>query len=62
MTTLFQVGVFALIATSFVMVIGVPVAFAFPDGWSTNKNLIFSGAALWIFLVFAVGILISFVR
>jgi photosystem II PsbZ protein len=60
MTILFQLSVFALIVLSFLLVIGVPVVLASPDGWSTSKNTIFSGASLWIGLVFLVGILNSF--
>jgi photosystem II PsbZ protein len=62
MIILFQFAVFSLIAVSFAMVIGVPVAFASPNAWTSSKNLVFSGAALWIFLVFSVGLLNSFVR
>jgi len=61
MTLAFQLAVFALIAISFVLVIGVPVVLASPDGWSTNKNVVFSSASLWIGLVFLVGILNSFI-
>ena len=61
MTLLFQLAVFALIAVSFAMVVGVPVVFASPNGWTSTKNLVFSGAAAWIFLIFFVGILNSFV-
>ncbi len=61
MTIIFQLAVFALIAVSFLLVIGVPVVFASPDGWSSRKNTIFSGASLWISLVFLVGILNSFI-
>nr|YP_636445.1 photosystem II protein Z [Staurastrum punctulatum]Q32RT1.1 RecName: Full=Photosystem II reaction center protein Z; Short=PSII-Z [Staurastrum punctulatum]AAX45735.1 Z protein of photosystem II [Staurastrum punctulatum] len=61
MTTLFQLSVFALIILSFLLVIGVPVVLASPDGWSTRKNTVFSGASLWIGLVFLVGILNSFI-
>uniref|UniRef100_UPI0030FEDF92 PsbZ n=1 Tax=Cyathodium cavernarum TaxID=351593 RepID=UPI0030FEDF92 len=61
MTIAFQLAVFALIAISFLLVIGVPVVLASPEGWSTNKNVIFSGASLWISLVFLVGILNSFI-
>ena len=57
----FQLALFSLIAVSFLLVIGVPVTFASPDGWTTSKGTIFSGVALWILLVFAVGILNSFV-
>nr|YP_009642797.1 photosystem II protein Z [Reboulia hemisphaerica]QCP68481.1 photosystem II protein Z [Reboulia hemisphaerica]QWW93104.1 photosystem II protein Z [Fossombronia mylioides] len=61
MTIAFQLAVFALIAISFLLVIGVPVVLASPEGWSSNKNVVFSGASLWIALVFLVGILNSFI-
>uniref|UniRef100_UPI0031F3BE51 photosystem II protein Z n=1 Tax=Dicranopteris linearis TaxID=37229 RepID=UPI0031F3BE51 len=61
MTIAFQLALFTLIATSFLLVIGVPVVLASPDGWSSNKNIVFSGASLWIGLVFLVGILNSFI-
>jgi photosystem II PsbZ protein len=61
MIAVFQLAVFALIAVSFLMVIGVPVVFASPNGWTSSKGLVFSGGGLWLFLVFFVGILNSFV-
>jgi len=61
MTLVFQLAVFALIATSSILLISVPVVFASPDGWSSNKNVIFSGTSLWIGLVFLVGILNSLI-
>nr|YP_010194393.1 photosystem II protein Z [Pallavicinia lyellii]QZZ24719.1 photosystem II protein Z [Pallavicinia lyellii]QZZ24803.1 photosystem II protein Z [Pallavicinia lyellii] len=61
MTIVFQLAVFALIVISFLLVIGVPVALASPAGWSSNKNVVFSGTSLWIGLVFLVGILNSFI-
>jgi photosystem II PsbZ protein len=42
-------------------VVGVPVVFATPNGWSENKGIVFSGLSLWLLLVFAVGIFNSFV-
>nr|ATL58734.1 photosystem II protein Z [Salvinia cucullata] len=60
-TIAFQLALFALIAISFLLVVGVPVALASPDGWSSNKNIVFSGASLWIGLVFLVGIPNSFI-
>ena len=56
----FQLSLFALVATSFLLVIGVPVILASPNGWSSSKNIIFSGTSLWIGLVFLVGLLSSF--
>nr|QWW92499.1 photosystem II protein Z [Megaceros flagellaris] len=61
MTIAFQLAVFALITTSFLLVIGVPVVLASPDGWSSSKNAVFPGASLRIGLVFLVGILNSFI-
>nr|YP_010881428.1 PsbZ [Pellia epiphylla]WIA67904.1 PsbZ [Pellia epiphylla]WIA68161.1 PsbZ [Pellia epiphylla]WIA68247.1 PsbZ [Pellia epiphylla]WIA68333.1 PsbZ [Pellia epiphylla] len=61
MTIAFQLAVFLLIAISFLLVIGVPVALASPDGWSGKKIFVFSGASLWIGLVSLVGILNSFI-
>lgn len=60
MTTLFQLSAFALVLLSFLLVVGVPVAFAYPEGWSENKRIVFSGIGLWIVLVFSVGVLSSF--
>ena len=61
MLLIFQLTTFAFIALSFLLVISVPVVFALPDGWTQNKNTVFSGVGLWFFLVFAVGVLNSFV-
>lgn len=61
MTIAFQLAVFALIATSSILLISVPVVFASPDGWLGNKNVVFSGTSLWIALVFLVGILNSLI-
>lgn len=61
MTTILQLAVLALIAISFALVVGVPVAFASPNGWTENKGIVFSGLSLWMLLVFAIGIINSFV-
>jgi photosystem II PsbZ protein len=60
MLLFFQLALFALIALSFFLVVGVPVTFA-SDGWSENKGLILSGTGFWFLLVFLVGVLTSFV-
>jgi len=57
----FQCIVLALIALSFLLVVGVPVTFASPDGWSQNKNLVLSGTGIWFLLVLLTGILNFFV-
>lgn len=61
MTSVLQIALLALIAVSFALVVGVPVVFATPNGWSENKGIVFSGLSLWFLLVFAVGIFNSFV-
>nr|YP_010118274.1 photosystem II protein Z [Pilea peploides]QQY85890.1 photosystem II protein Z [Pilea peploides] len=61
MTIAFQLAVFALIVTSSILLISVPVLFASPDGWLSNKNVVFSGTTLWIGLVFLIGILNSLI-
>jgi photosystem II PsbZ protein len=61
MTLILQLAVLALIAISFALVVGVPVAFASPNGWTENKGIVFSGLSLWMLLVFVIGIINSFV-
>ncbi|CAG7870286.1 unnamed protein product [Brassica rapa] len=38
MTIAFQLAVFALIITSSILLISVPIVFASLDGWSSNKK------------------------
>ncbi|MFB8788267.1 MAG: photosystem II reaction center protein PsbZ [Potamolinea sp.] len=57
MTIIFQIALAALVALSFVMVVGVPVAYASPQNWSQSKNLIFLGSGVWAALVILVGVL-----
>jgi photosystem II PsbZ protein len=61
MTSILQLSLFALILLSFALVVGVPVVFASPNGWSENKRVVFSGVSVWLLLVFAIGIFNSFV-
>lgn len=57
MTIIFQISLAALVALSFVMVVGVPVAYASPQNWTQSKSLIFLGSGVWAALVILVGIL-----
>ncbi|HEY9890957.1 MAG TPA: photosystem II reaction center protein PsbZ [Candidatus Sericytochromatia bacterium] len=57
MTVIFQISLAALVALSFIMVVGVPVAYATPQNWSQSKNLIFLGSGVWAALVILVGVL-----
>ena len=61
MTFLFQLALTALVLFSFVMVIGVPVAYASPQNWDQSKSLIYFGSGVWIVLVVLVAILNFFV-
>ncbi|MDY7015358.1 MAG: photosystem II reaction center protein PsbZ [Cyanobacteriota bacterium] len=61
MSILFQFALLGLVLVSFLMVIGVPVAYASPQNWEQSKNLIFVGSGLWAVLVIVVGILNFFV-
>ena len=57
MTILFQLVLAALVLFSFVMVIGVPVAYASPQNWEQSKSLIYVGSGIWTILVVAVAVL-----
>jgi photosystem II PsbZ protein len=61
MTSILQLALFALIVVSFALVVGVPVVFASPNGWTENKGFVFSGLSVWLLLVFTVGVFNSFV-
>lgn len=45
---LFQVALFVLVLLSFVMVVGVPVAYASPQNWEQSKRLIFLGSIVGV--------------
>jgi photosystem II PsbZ protein len=57
LTILFQVALLALVALSFVMIVGVPVAYATPQNWVESKKFLWIGSIAWIALVFLVGAL-----
>ena len=61
MTIVFQLLLAALVLFSFVMVIGVPVAYASPSNWNQSKPLLLIGSVIWGLLVVVVGILNAFV-
>jgi len=61
MSILFQVTLTALVLLSFVMVVGVPVAYASPQNWEQSKTLIFIGSGAWVVLVVILGVLNYFV-
>ncbi|MEM6451216.1 MAG: photosystem II reaction center protein PsbZ [Cyanobacteria bacterium P01_D01_bin.105] len=55
MSVIFQLALFVLVLWSFVMIIGVPVAYASPGNWDQSKRLIFLGSIVWGVLVVVVG-------
>lgn len=61
MTILFQLALAALVFFSFIMVIGVPVAYASPQNWDQSKPLLYLGSGIWLVLVVLVAVLNFFV-
>lgn len=61
MSILFQIALLALVVVSFMLVIGVPVAYALPQNWDQSKRLILLGSIVWGVLVIVVGGLNYFV-
>lgn len=57
MSILFQIVLTALVLLSFVMVVGVPVAYASPQNWDQSKRLILLGSGVWLALVILTGVL-----
>jgi photosystem II PsbZ protein len=57
MVFVFDLALFALVLLSFVMIVGVPVAYAAPQNWDRSKNLLFLGSGAWALLVVVVGVL-----
>lgn len=61
MSIVFQIALAALVLFSFLMVVGVPVAYASPQNWSQSKPLLYVGSGIWAILVILVAILNFFV-
>jgi photosystem II PsbZ protein len=57
MIVVFNLALFALVLLSFVMIVGVPVAYAAPQSWDRSKKLLFVGSGAWGLLVVVVGVL-----
>lgn len=57
MSIIFQLALTALVVLSFVLIVGVPVAYASPQNWDRSKRLIVLGSGAWIALVLLVGAL-----
>lgn len=61
MSIVFQIALISLVLFSFVLVVGVPVAYATPQNWVESKKLLWVGSGIWGALVVLVGILNFFV-
>jgi photosystem II PsbZ protein len=61
MTIIFQLVLTAFVLFSFIMVIGVPVAYASPQNWDQSKPLLYLGSGIWVVLVVLVALLNIFV-
>jgi len=61
MSIVFQIALAALVLFSFLMVIGVPVAYASPQNWNQSKPLLYLGSGIWAILVVLVAVLNFFV-
>lgn len=61
MSLILQFLVFALIALSTVLVVGIPVTLASPGQWEQSKNLVYTGSGLWAGLVIITGVVNSFI-
>jgi photosystem II PsbZ protein len=57
MIVIFNFALFALVLLSFVMIVGVPVAYAAPQNWDRSKQLLFVGSGAWAALVVVVAVL-----
>jgi photosystem II PsbZ protein len=57
MDFIFQFALLGLVLVSFLMVVGVPVAYATPQNWIESKKLLWVGSGVWIALVLLVGVL-----
>jgi len=55
LSILFQFALAALVLLSFLMVVGVPLAYASNQNWEQSRQLIWVGSILWVALVVIVG-------
>jgi photosystem II PsbZ protein len=55
MVFIFDLALLVLVVLSFILVIGVPVAYASGQNWEQSKRLIWLGSIVWIALVLVVA-------
>ncbi|NJM75095.1 MAG: photosystem II reaction center protein PsbZ [Acaryochloridaceae cyanobacterium RU_4_10] len=57
MVFIFDLALLVLVVLSFMLVVGVPVAYASGQNWDQSKRLIWLGSIVWIALVLVVALL-----
>jgi photosystem II PsbZ protein len=55
MVFIFDMALLALVVLSFILIVGVPVAYASGQNWDQSKRLIWLGSFVWIGLVLVVA-------
>jgi photosystem II PsbZ protein len=55
MVFIFDLALLVLVVLSFMLVVGVPVAYASGQNWEQSKRLIWLGSIVWIALVLVVA-------
>jgi photosystem II PsbZ protein len=57
MVFIFDLALLVLVVLSFMLVVGVPVAYASGQNWDQSKRLIWLGSIVWGVLVLVVALL-----
>jgi photosystem II PsbZ protein len=57
MVFIFDLALIVLVVLSFMLVVGVPVAYASGQNWDQSKRLIWLGSIIWGVLVLVVALL-----
>jgi photosystem II PsbZ protein len=57
MVFIFDLALIVLVVLSFMLVVGVPVAYASGQNWDQSKRLIWLGSIVWGVLVLVVALL-----
>lgn len=56
-----QLLVFILVILSTILVVGIPIALASSGQWEKSKNLIYTGAGIWVVIILITTIVNSFI-
>jgi photosystem II PsbZ protein len=57
MVFIFDLALLVLVVLSFMLIVGVPVAYASGQNWDQSKRLIWLGSIIWGVLVLVVALL-----